>query len=461
MQTIAGNPLRLLTRLTALQWAFFLCGWFAWIIDAIDFFAVSLATTRLATYFHKPVGDVTLAITLTLLFRPVGAVTFGLLCDRYGRKWPLVTNLVMLAAISLGTGFVTTFRQFLGVRALFGCLMGGPWGMAVSLSLENMPIECRGLFSGLLQLGYPVGYLVIAAINLNARVAAAAGWRILFYAGAGFSLFAALLRLAFPESTFFAEQKRARSADGTQDVDRTQTADFVRHTGRMLRQHWARCIFAIILMTAFNFYSHGSQDLYPTYIQKDKGLTAHQSTICTIIGNCGAVIGCAIGGFVSQILGRRITMMAFVVFCCAMLPLWLLPTSFAGLAAGAFFVQFGVQGAYGVVPVYLSEISPEALRATWPGVAYQLGNMVASASAQIEATAGDKLTDPTTGLPAYGKVSAILIGVAGAVIVGCCLVGREAHAVQYESGAEAAAAEAQPKMVDDHEKGVEERIEHA
>ncbi|WVQ78848.1 hypothetical protein IAT38_000939 [Cryptococcus sp. DSM 104549] len=450
------NPIKIIRSLSWLQLAFFGCGWLAWVCDAIDFFAVTLATARLATYYAKPVGTITLSITLTLLFRPLGALIFGLLSDRYGRKWPLAANLIIIAAISLASAFCTTFSAFLAVRSLFGIGMGGIWGSAIALSLENMPVEARGLFSGFLQLGYSCGYLIIAAVNLNPYVAGTSHshWRVLFYVAAGFSTFAACVRLVLPESPYFVERKEARReaiANGEMDEGdgRSKTTRFLVEVGKMIKVHWIRCIYGVVFMAAFNFYSHGSQDLFPTYIQKDKGLSAHDATIITIIGNCGAVAGCMVGGWASQYLGRRLTIIAFCLFCCAMLPLWLLPNNFSGLAAGAFFVQAGVQGAYGVVPIYLSEISPTAFRAMWPGVCYQLGNMASSASAQIEAVGGERMKDPATGLPAYGKVSAILIGVAAGVLVVCCIFGTEQHGAHFEKGRAAFEKDAGLDKVDD------------
>ncbi|WVF70912.1 hypothetical protein IAT40_005707 [Kwoniella sp. CBS 6097] len=434
-----SNPFKIFGKLTPLMWAFFFSGWFAWVCDAIDFFAMSLSTARLATYFRRPVSEVTLSITLTLLFRPLGALIFGLAGDRYGRKWPLVINMVVLSLLSLGTGFVKNWSAFLALRSLFGCAMGGVWGLAVSQSLENMPVEARGIFSGFLQLGYPVGYLIIAAINLEKKVAQAGNWRYLFWIGAGFAMASAIIRLVVPESTYFTERKKLQRQHQQQQQNPQAGSQghqewvFAKELFRMLKKDWALCVFGIVFMTAFNFYSHGSQDLYPTYIQKGKGLSQMDATRTTIIGNVGAIAGCTVGGYVSQYLGRRITIIVMCLFCCAMLPLWLLPNTFGGLAAGAFFVQAGVQGAYGVVPVYLSEISPPAFRAMWPGVAYQLGNMISSAAAQIEATAGEKLKTHN-GLPDYGKVSAILIAVAAGVLILCCLIGMEDHGAKFEEG---------------------------
>jgi len=207
----------------------------------------------------------------------------------------------------------------------------------------------------------------------------------------------------------------------------------------MLKQHWMLCIYAILLMTGFNFLSHGSQDLYPTYLQKSKGFTSHDATVATIIGNIGAISGGAFAGFISQYIGRRLTIIIFVTFVGVFIPLWILPSSFSALAAGAFCVQFGVQGAWGVIPIQLAEMSPPAFRATFPGVAYQLGNMVSAASAQIEALGGDRLKttiiengQPTI-VPDYAKVQGMLLGSIAVFVILITLVGPENHGSHFEN----------------------------
>lgn len=328
--------------LTPMQGAMFFSGWLAWTMDAWDFFSVSLSVTRLTTEFHKPnATSITTAITLTLLFRPLGAMIFGLLSDRYGRKWPLVINLIIISILSLGTGFVKTFPAFLGIRCLFGIGMGGIWGLATATALENMPPAPRGLFSGILQQGYAVGYLLSASVNLT-WIAQTNNWRILFYLGAGLSLFAALVRLCLPESELFERVKRERAEKGeTSNKGKT----FARETWLMLKTNWPRVIYGVLLMTGFNFLSHSSQDLYPTIIEKTSLAylpKAHANSLAskaTIIGNCGAIAGGTIAGYVSQYLGRRLTIVLFVIFTGAMIAPWILPTTFPGLAAGAFFVQ--------------------------------------------------------------------------------------------------------------------------
>ncbi|BGO91632.1 hypothetical protein NBRC10512_008079 [Rhodotorula toruloides] len=427
------NVIAIFRSLTFMQYMLFFSGWLAWTVDAIDYFSVSLSNHSLSIYFGKPLKTITTSLTLTLLFRPLGAVIFGLLSDRYGRRWPLILDLLICGALSLSTAYCKTFGTFLAVRSLFGIAMGGIWGLSAALGLENMPVEARGMFSGILQQGYAVGYLLAAVINLTLVPKHHNNYRILFYFAAAVSAFAAIVRACLPESEYFLKRREAEKASGNVVSSAEKSKIFIKEAGRALKLHWVRCIFALCLMTGFNFFSHGSQDIYPSYMQDSKGLSAHQATIATIIGNCGAIAGGTIAGYVSQFLGRRLTIIVCCLWTCAFIPLWLIPKSFGGLAAGAFMVQMGVQGAWGVVPVYLAELSPVAFRAVWPGVAYQLGNMVSSASAQIEATAGANLKT-ATGKPAYGKVGAILIGVVAAWIIGCCLLGREQLGLHFEKG---------------------------
>lgn len=425
--------------LTPMQGLLFFSGWLAWTMDAWDFFSVSLSVSRLVDQFEKSQTTVTTAITLTLLFRPLGAAIFGLISDRYGRKWPLVINLLIIAVLSLGTGFTDNFGSFLGIRCLFGIGMGGIWGLSTANALENMPPAPRGLFSGILQQGYAVGYLLSASANLT-WVARTNNWRILFFLGAGLSLFAAIFRAILPESELFRRIQEERKATGTQSE---KGKVFVKETWHMIKTSWGRVIYGILLMTGFNFLSHSSQDLYPTMIEKtnlaylEPGHAKQLASKATIIGNCGAIVGGLVAGYLSQYLGRRLTIILFVVITGAMIPPWILPKTFSGLAAGAFFVQFGVQGAWGVIPVYLSEISPPAFRATFPGVSYQLGNMVSSASSQIETTGGahNQIPDPREPgktIPDYAKVSAILLGVVCGYLILVVIFGKEYRGAAFE-----------------------------
>ncbi|KZV71549.1 carboxylic acid transporter [Peniophora sp. CONT] len=433
-----GRPLiRVLSSLTWVQWALFWSGWFAWFTDSLDFFSVSLSVTNLQNQFSKPnASDITFAITLTLLFRPAGAAIFGILSDRFGRKWPLVFNLILVAIFELGTGFVQTFHQFLAVRSLFGSGMGGVWGLATSTALESLPVEVRGLASGVLQQGYGSGYLVAAVINIFLVPTVSVGWRALFWTSAGMSLFAAVVRAFLPESDVFLRAKAAQRASGTTSASRSKI--FIHETCFMIKSHWILSIYTVVLMAGFSFFSHGSLDLYPTFLQQSQGFSPHNANVATIIATCGAVIGSTFAGYISQNLGRRLTIILFVLWTGAFIPLWILPSSFSALAAGAFCIQFGAQGAFGVMPIHLAEISPPAFRATFPGIAYQLGNMIASASSQIEAKGGENLRTTVTihgvtkEVADYATVQGILIGVVAAFILIVTVLGPEAHSSHFE-----------------------------
>ncbi|CAE6448872.1 unnamed protein product [Rhizoctonia solani] len=424
--------------LTFVQWALFFSGWLAWTCDAIDFFSVSLSVSRLQVAFNRSTSDLTTSITLTLLFRSLGAVLFGVISDRYGRKWPLVINLLLCSVLELGSSFVQTYQQFLALRSLFGVAMGGIWGLSASTALENMPVAARGVISGLLQQGYAVGYLIAAVVNLGLVPHTPHTWRALFWFGSAVSFVAAVIRALLPESAVFLRAKAARreqeAREGKSTGGPSKTKVFLHETGQMLKTHWLLCIYAVLLMAGFNFLSHGSQDLYPTYLQESKLFTSHQATVATIIGNCGAIAGGVFAGYISQYLGRRLTIIIFVLLVGAFIPLWIIPSGFGKLSAGAFCVQFGVQGAWGVIPIFLAEMSPPAFRATFPGVAYQLGNMISSASAQIEATGGEHLRTTAQGkdVPDYAKVQGIFLGCVAAYLVVVTIFGPEHHGAEFE-----------------------------
>ncbi|KAF8125096.1 carboxylic acid transporter protein [Boletus edulis] len=435
--------------------------WLAWTCDAFDFFSVALSLPMLSVQFNRPTSSITTAITLTLLFRSLGAIFFGVLSDRYGRRWPLTFNLLLCCAFSLATSFTQTFYQFLAVRSLFGVAMGGIWGLAASTALENLPVELRGLGSGIVQQGYACGYLFAAVVNLTLVPHTSHKWRAMFWTGSSLLFTSAILRSLLPESAVFLRAKAIENAKHTESSRKTQI--FMKELKQMLKQHWMLCIYAVLLMAGFNFMSHGSQDLYPTYLQQSKGFSPRDATISTIVGNCGAIAGGVIAGNTSQYLGRRLTIIVFVLLVGAFVPLWILPSSFSALTAGAFCVQFGVQGAWGVIPIQLAEMSPPAFRATFPGVAYQLGNMISAASAQIEATGGRNFQTSVmkngklTTVPGYAKVQGIFIGAVAVFVILITVVGPEKHSSHFEEHKTAfeEGGGNNDAMMDDDEKGRE------
>ncbi|KAI1329524.1 lactate/pyruvate transporter [Xylariaceae sp. FL0255] len=402
----APNPIRLLMMLSRTNWNFFFIAFWGWTWDAFDFFSVSLTTTDLANSFGVDVAAITLGITLVLLLRSVGSIIFGIAADRYGRKWPFIINCALFIVIELATGFVQTYQQFLGVRALFGIAMGGIYGNAASTALEDIPDEARGLISGMLQQGYAVGYLLATAFARGLVDTTSHGWRPLYWFGAAIPSIFIVWRLFLPETnTYIARQNLNRESGGVGKVMLKEGKVAIRH-------HWLVLVYMVLIMVGFNFMAHGSQDLYPTLLKSQLGFNANKVTITQVVANIGAVTGGTTVGYCSQIFGRRFSIIAMCILGGALLYPYTFLTN-ERIIAAAFFEQFAVQGAWGVVPVHLMELSPGAFRAFTVGTAYQLGNLVSSASAQIEATIGERYPlTPLDGQPRYnyGKVIAILMG---------------------------------------------------
>ncbi|RXK36287.1 MFS transporter, SHS family, lactate transporter [Tremella mesenterica] len=448
---VTKNPFKLLAMVSLYPgWLMFFSGWFAWTCDGYDYFAVSLTIPLLAKQFDKTTHDITTAITLTLLFRSLGAVIFGILADRFGRKWTLTANLVVVCIFELGSGFCNTYSQFLAVRALFGVGMGGIWGQAAGAALENVPIEARGICSGILQQGYAAGYLLAAVINLTVVTYSKYTWRSLYFIGAGFSLAAAILRAVLPESPQYVKARQEAKASG-QTTSQT-SKNFAKETWVMLKTNYLKWIWAVCMMTGFNFFSHGSQDLFPTYLITSKHLSSKLASKATIISNCGAIVGGTLAGYSSQYIGRRLAIIICLLYTACWIPLWILPSSFGGLSAGGFFIQSGVQGAWGIVPIYLGEVAPPAFRATFAGLAYQLGNMASSGAAQIETDAGESLKLTGSNIPDYATIQGILIGVVIAWMLIFAFLGPEADHSHFEKAKVAfqqgAGAEATTELVE-------------
>ncbi|MCO5585446.1 hypothetical protein L7F22_039379 [Adiantum nelumboides] len=359
------NPIRLLCMLNAIGWGAYSIGFLAWTADAFDFHALSIQTLKLSNHFGVSKTKVTEAITLTLLLRSVGAAVFGVFSDYFGRKYPLVLNMWLLGALQVGSIYCRNFNEFLAVRALFGLCMGGVYGGAAGMALENIPAEARGLFSGIFQQGYSFGYVLAACVNLGVG-GATNTWTTMFWVGAGLSFLSGFLRLIFPESKQFIQaRKEAGRGSGLQN--------FRNNFWKMLKKEWKVCVYAIILMSWFNWFSHSSQDSYTTFMLVGKGLKSDAASRASILMKTGACVGGTIWGYLSQAIGRRRAMILACLLCCCLIPSWVLPTSESGLEAGGFMLQSMVQGAWGVVPVYLSEISPPAFRAMFVGLTYQLG----------------------------------------------------------------------------------------
>ena len=345
-----------------------------WTLDAFDYFLVVMALTAIAKDFGRADRDIAYSLTLTLAFRPVGAFIFGLLADRYGRRLPLMIDLVFYAAVEVATGFAHDFKTFLILRALFGIGMGGEWGVGASLAMEKAPASRRGVLSGLLQEGYACGYLLAALAYFV--VFPRWGWRPLFFIGGLPALLALYVRVGVKESEVW---ERTRHKNWSQ-------------LGRGIVSNWKLFLYLVVLMTMMNFVSHGTQDMYPTFLQRDWGFTPQKRAALTAFSMVGAITGGIVFGHISDRIGRRKAIAIALVLAILAIPLWAYAPGTAILVAGAFVMQFMVQGAWGVIPAHITELSPDSVRGFLPGFAYQCGVMLASYVTVIEAVFAERTT---------------------------------------------------------------------
>jgi SHS family lactate transporter-like MFS transporter len=364
-----------------------------WTLDAFDYFLVVYGLTAIARDFHRSDKDMALAITVTLGFRPVGAFLFGLLADRYGRRVPLMIDLVFYSVIEVATAFAPSYTSFLVLRALFGIGMGGEWGVGASLAMEKVPARLRGLLSGFLQQGYALGSLLAALCYffLFDRW----GWRPMFLIGGLPALLALFVRVKVKESEAW---ERSRTADWSQ-------------LWRSIFSHWKLFLYIALLMTFMNFTSHGTQDMYPTFLQRYFHFDAPKRSIISAVGSTGAIFGGVLFGFLSDRIGRRRAIVLALVLAVMMIPLWAFSPTTALIVAGAFAMQFMVQGAWGVIPAHLSELAPDSVRGFLPGFAYQCGVLVSGSIVYVQAFLAERMSYAAT-MAATGAV--VFIG--GAIV---------------------------------------------
>jgi SHS family lactate transporter-like MFS transporter len=349
-------------RLTPGQRNTFIACFLGWSLDAFDFFILTFCVSAIATQFQARVSAVLEAVFVTLVFRPVGAFLFGLMADRFGRRPTLMLDIILYSVFELSSAFAPSLKVFLITRALFGVAMGGEWGVGAALAFEALPAEGRGFFSGLLQEGYAVGYLMAALVYGTAfRLV---GWRGMFVIGALPAFLVIYIRTKVDESPAWVQGQVSRP---------TET-----RLGKDAMTHLGTFAFLVVLMFAFNSFSHGSQDLYPTFLQKDHQYMPRTVGLIAIIANLGALLGGIAFGTWSEKIGRRKAIVIAALLSIPVIPLWAYSRTVPMLALGGFLMQFMVQGAWGVIPAHLNELSPAAVRGTFPGFAYQLGNLFSS-----------------------------------------------------------------------------------
>ncbi len=344
-----------------------IAAYLGWTLDAFDFFLMMFVLKDIASEFATGMPAIAFAITMTLAVRPLGAFIFGRLADKYGRRSTLMLNIAIYSALELLSGFSTSLTMFIVLRTLFGIAMGGEWGVGAALTMETIPARSRGLVSGILQAGYPSGYL-LASVAFGVLYPYI-GWRGMFFVGVLPALLVLYIRRYVPESpTWRAHEKEKQPS-------------FMQTMGH----NWKLSIYAIAMMTAFTFFSHGTQDLYPTFLREQRNFDAYTVSWIAIIYNIGAILGGLFFGSLSEKIGRRRAIFIATIVALPVLPLWVFATGSMWIAIGAFLMQFAVQGAWGVVPAHLNEISPSNIRATFPGLVYQLGNLLSAVNAPLQA----------------------------------------------------------------------------
>lgn len=423
------NPFYVLRQLNRKQWLFFTVAILGWVWDAFDYFSVSQTATEISKDLGVSVADITWGLSIVLMLRSVGAIIFGLASDRFGRKWPFIVNIGIFSVLELGTGFVQTYDQFLAVRALFGIAMGGMFGNAAATALEDCPPEARGLISGFLQAGYDIGNLFCVIFTRAIVPNSSHSWRALFWFGAGPPVLIMIFRAFLPETdTYIAsrinKEDNAVAADDPEGLHMHTATKvgtwasikiFLRGVGSTLKVHWLMFSYLVVMMAGFNFMAHGSQDLYPTLLKNQLKFSIDRSTVTNSVATLGALAGQVSIGHLSNVFGRRLSVIISCVVGGALIYPWAFSGGGAGINASVFFLQFFV-GCWGIVPIHLSELTPPALRTSLVGVAYQLGNLASAASSTIEAKIGERfpimdengvhLEDEYD----YGKVMAIFMG---------------------------------------------------
>ncbi len=380
-----------------------LAGYLGWTLDAFDFFLVVSCLTAIGREFHKTDSEMALTLFATLACRPIGAFLFGLMADRYGRRLPMMLDLVFYSVVEVLSGFAPNFTTFLILRALFGIGMGGEWGVGSSLAMEKVPVRIRGLLSGFLQQGYAMGFLLASACNyfLFARV----GWRPLFFLGGLPALLAFFVRYGVKESEVW---EKTRHADWGQ-------------LARAILSNWKLFLYLLVLMTAMNFAAHGTQDMYPTFLERQWGFQVGMRSILSGFTMVGAIIGGTLCGFIYDRIGR--TMIFALAGAVLVIPLWAFAPTVPLLFAGGFLMQFLVQGAWGVIPAHLAELSPDSVRGFLPGFGYQMGVFLSSYVSWFEATVAHRTS--------YAIAMASTAAVVFLLAAGANAVGPERHAVRF------------------------------
>jgi SHS family lactate transporter-like MFS transporter len=389
------------------QWSAVIASFLGWTLDAFDFFVMVFMVKAIAAEFGTDAKSVGWAVTLTLAARPFGALLFGWLADRFGRRPILMLDILLFSVFEFASAFAHSLAALIVIRTLFGFAMGGEWGIGASLVMESVPPKTRGIISGLLQEGYACGYLIASVVFYF--LFDAIGWRGMFMVGIVPALLIVIIRIWVKESPAFEESRHL--------TDRPDPF-------ALLLKHWKTALYVIILMTAFNFFSHGSQDVYPLFLQTEHKFDTHTTGLITAIMNVGAITGGLIFGMLSDRFSRRWAIIAAALLALPIIPLWAFSQTATMLAIGAFLIQVAVQGAWGVVPVHINELAPDGARGMFPGFAYQAGNFIASINYRWQTGIAETSS--------YSHALALVIGVTAVALVVWTFIGPERKGIELK-----------------------------
>lgn len=372
-----------------------LAGFLGWTLDAFDFFVLVMVLPAVAKDLAGgSIPKIALTLTASLAMRPVGALLFGMMADRYGRRLPLMLDIIFYSVIEVLSGLAPNYATFLVMRLLYGIGMGGEWGVGASLTMESVSPRWRGVLSGLLQEGYALGYLLAALVAFF--VFPHWGWRPMFFIGGLPALLSLFIRARVKESPAW---ERSRS-------------DWPSYR-RAITRNWKLFLYLVLLMMMMNSISHGTQDMYPTFLKSQRGYSPQETSVVVMISMVGAIVGGVLFGFFSDRIGRRRAMIIAVVLALLLIPLWIFAPSTWVIILGAFLMQFMVQGAWGVIPAHINELSPDAIRGFFPGFAYQIGVLCASSITYLQARFAQHFT-----YSVVMGVSMAVVLVVGAIVIG-------------------------------------------
>ena len=372
-----------------------LAGFLGWTLDAFDFFILVMVLQAVADDLAGgSIPKIALTLTASLAMRPVGALLFGMMADRYGRRLPLMLDIIFYSVVEVLSGLAPNYATFMVLRLLYGVGMGGEWGVGASLTMESVSPRWRGVLSGLLQEGYALGYLLAAFVAYF--VYPHWGWRPMFFIGGLPALLSLFIRARVKESPAW---------------ERSRT-DWPTYR-RAITRNWKLFLYLVLLMMMMNSISHGTQDMYPTFLKKQRGYSAEATSVIVMISMVGAILGGLTFGMISDRKGRRRAMVTAVLLALVLIPLWIFAPNTGVIVAGAFLMQFMVQGAWGVIPAHINELSPDAIRGFFPGFAYQLGVLCASSITYLQARIAQHYT--------YSVVmgaSMVVVLIVGAIVIG-------------------------------------------